>query len=80
MMRWRLAVLLGEYQEQTGHRLSYRALGQAAGLSKTTIAAMANNDMKRADLDTMDAILNYMSKQLDRKLTTDDLLHFEEDV
>lgn len=79
MMKWRLATLLGEYQDLSGKRLSYRALASAVGLSKTTVAAIANNEVQRADLKTMEAILSFMSDSLERPLTTDDLLHYEAD-
>ena len=79
MMKWRLRELIGEYQAHPGDRLTYRELAKSTGLSKTTVYSMANNKMQRADIKTMNTLLNYMSTHLERPLTTDDLLHFEAD-
>lgn len=78
MMEWRLSNLLGEYQQKTGERLTYRAIAEATGISKTTVTAMATGSSKRTDLETLDAVLTFLRAKLDRPLTTDDLLHFHE--
>lgn len=80
MMEWRLLNLIGEHQQKTQERLSYRKIAEETGLSKTTVASMASGKIQRPDLETLDAMLSYLSGKLDRKLTTDDLLHFEEDA
>ena len=79
MMEWRLMNLMGEYQQKTKQRLSYRTIAEDTGLSKTTIASMANGKIQRPDLETLNAVLTYMTNKLGRALTTDDLLHFEEE-
>lgn len=79
MMEWRLANLQGEYKQKMKKDLSYRIIAEGAGLSKTTVAAIANGQIRRPDEDTMNALLAYLSRMLNRSLTTDDLWHYVPD-
>lgn len=79
MMKWRLAILQGEYGEKYSKRLTYRKIAEDTGLSKTTVSDIALGKIKRPDADTMNALLSYLSEKLERPLTTDDLWRFVPD-
>lgn len=76
MMEWRLANLQGEYKQKTGKNLSYRMIAEGTGLSKTTVMGVANGNVQRPDLGTLNALITFMSNALGRPLTTDDLLRY----
>ena len=76
MVQWRLVQLMGEYEHQTGQRLSLRRLSSETGLAETTISMIANNTSKRADLATVDRLLRFFQTHLNRTLCLDDLLHW----
>lgn len=77
MMEWRLANLKSEYRQKTGKILSARKIASDTGLSKTTITDMSTGKRKSPNENTMNTLLSYLSKMLERELTTDDLWHFE---
>jgi DNA-binding Xre family transcriptional regulator len=79
MFKWRLAELTIEYQEEHGKPLSYRRLARELGMSKHTVTGMANNSARQVNLSTMNKIMNYLSEHLNRPLTTNDLLQYEQD-
>lgn len=79
MMEWRLANLQGEYKQKTGKTLSIRKIALDTGLSKTTIADLANGKIQRPDEKTVSTLLVYLSRMLERELTTDDLWRFVPD-
>ena len=75
-MEWRLANLQGEYKQKTGKTLSIRKIAADTGLSKTTISEIATGNKQRPDEKTMELLLAYLSKILERPLQTDDLWRF----
>lgn len=77
MIRWQLKELLGRYTATTGNDLSYRAITEEIGLSKTTLSAIARGEASRVDLETADKLLSLMSRKLGETLTTQDLIRFE---
>lgn len=79
MMMWKLNALLGECKDK-GEAISYRDLSTTTGISTSTIYQIAQNQSTRADLKTIDAMLNFFSRKLGRELQTDDLLHHEPDA
>lgn len=79
MMQWRLTNLQGEYRQRFGKNLTIRQMAEDTGFSKTTIADLSAGNTSRPDEKTMNVMLNYLSKKLERPLTTDDLWHFEPD-
>lgn len=78
-MTWKLNALLGQCKD-AGAAVTYRDLSAATGLSTSTIYLIAQNESKRADLETMDSMLEFFSERLGRRLTVDDLLTWENEV
>lgn len=76
-MVWKLNALLGQCKD-TGRPVTYLDLSVSAKVSTNTIYHVANNKAKRADLDTIEAMLKFFSERLGRQLTVDDLLTWEE--
>ena len=74
MMRWKLRELLGEYQQVTGERITYEEITSATSISPNTLSIIGTNKAKRADLDTVESLLRFLSGKLGRKLDTNDLL------
>jgi DNA-binding Xre family transcriptional regulator len=74
MMRWKLRELLGEYQQATGERLTYEEITAATEISPNTLSIIGTNKAKRADLDTVERLLSFLSGKLGRQLDTSDLL------
>lgn len=77
-MNWQLRTLIGEYEDKTGHRLSYETLSEMTGMSKTLLHRIGQNKAKRADLKTIDGLLGFFRQHLDRPLSTNDLLRHTE--
>jgi transcriptional regulator with XRE-family HTH domain len=73
-MRWHLKELIGRAESVTQTGISYREISAATGISTNTITQIATGKAKRADLDTVDKLLNYFGGKLGEKLTTDELL------
>ena len=77
MIRWQFKELLGRYTAKTGGDLSYRTITEKTGVSKTTLSAIARGTATRADLDTVEKILQLLSEEMGENLTTQDLIKFE---
>jgi len=75
-LQWKLAGLMALCQ-QMQRKVTYRELSEAAGLSTSTIYLMVNNQAKRADLETMEKILDFFSDRLGYTLQVTDLLDYE---
>lgn len=78
-MEWRLTNLLGEYRQRFGKQLSIRTMARETGISKGAIANLSAGRTHRPDNTTVSVMLTYLSKKLERPLTTDDLWHFVPD-
>ena len=59
--------------------LTYEDIHEATGLSFNTLSTIANNKVKRADLATMERLLDYFSGKLGRQLAIADLLEYRPD-
>lgn len=80
MMQWRLKSLISAYEEKYPRsRLTYERISTDTGISKAVITNIAINRSGRADLSTVNTLLEYFTKMLDKPLVTGDLLHFERD-
>lgn len=75
---WKLNGLLGTCKDR-GQPVTYRDLATVTGLSTSTIYLIAQNQAKRADLATIEALLGFFSARLGQRLTVDDLLGWEEE-
>jgi transcriptional regulator with XRE-family HTH domain len=75
-MNWHLKELIGRYESESGSPLTYREISEETGISTNTITLIARNKSRRADLDTINTLLEYFSRKLDTKLQTGDLLRF----
>ena len=73
-MRWKLSELIGEYQQAMGERITYEEITAATQISPNTLSIMGTNAAKRADLDTVERLLCFLSGKLGRRLDTSDLL------
>lgn len=73
---WKLNVLLGQCKD-AGRPVTYLDLSVSAKVSTNTIYHIANNKSRRADLETIEAMLEFFSERLDRQLTVNDLLSWE---
>lgn len=78
-MTWKLNALLGQCKD-AGAAVTYRDLSTATRLSTSTIYLIAQNESKRADLETMESMLKFFSERLGRRLTVDDLLAWEDEA
>jgi DNA-binding Xre family transcriptional regulator len=65
---------MGEYQSETGDRITYEEITEATGLSPNTLSKLSTNKAGRTDLDTIDRLLEFFSQKLGRELETNDLL------
>lgn len=74
-MRWHLKELIGRAESVTRTNITYREISSETGISTNTITQMATGKAKRADLETLDKLLNFFEKRIGEDLTTDDLLH-----
>jgi len=75
-INWQLRTLIGEYEDKTGQRLSYDTLSEKTGMSKTLLHRIGKNTAKRADLKTVNSLLEFFGQHLDRTLTTNDILRY----
>lgn len=75
-MRWKLGELMSRCKAQ-GKPITYRELSQASGVSTNTIYMLVNGKASRLDLQSMERLLAYFSRELDRPLTTEDLLEYD---
>jgi DNA-binding Xre family transcriptional regulator len=79
MMRWKLRELLGEYQQTTGDRITYEEITAATNISPNTLSIIGTNKARRADLDTVEKLLTFLSEKIGRQLDTGDLLAYRPD-
>jgi putative transcriptional regulator len=56
MIKSRLRVLIAQEEALSGSKLTYGTLAEQTGLSKDTINRLANNDTKRIDFSTLNAL------------------------
>ena len=77
MVRWRLNSLLAELKDVAPNEAAYRSISAATGISTSTLTSIARNESRRADFDTIDALLVFFSGKLGRRLVTQDLVEFQ---
>ena len=75
-MKWKLKELQGEYQSRTGARLTYEDITRETGISSSTLSEIATGRQRRADLGTIERLLNMFADKLGRPVTTVDLLEY----
>lgn len=73
-MQWHLRTLIGEWESLNGKTLSYRSLSERTKLSKTALQRIGTNAATRADIHTIETLLDFFEKELNRDLIVDDLL------
>lgn len=74
-MQWYLKELIGRYESRNpGEALTYRRMQDETGISTTAIHRIAANKATRADLETIDKLLNYFEGKLGEQLELTDLL------
>ena len=59
MIKFNLKVLIAQYEVRTGERLSYRELSRLTGINKNSINAIAANQARRLDLDTLERLCDF---------------------
>ena len=79
MMRWRLRELMGRSSDLRGKKITYDVIFAETGLSKTVLTRIGSNKAKRAELGTIEILLDYFSRILDEELRIEDLLIYEGD-
>ena len=78
MMTWKLNGLIGQCKDTVGG-CTYREISRATGLSTSILTTIAKNEVSRADINTINALLNFFSAKLNKQMTTQDLLEFVPD-
>lgn len=73
-MQWQLNQLIGRAKDKVEGGVGYRDISEATGLSTSTLYYIAKNQAKRADLDTIEGLIDYFSGVLGEELTVNDLL------
>ncbi len=61
MLKWRVNEIVAAHQTMTGNRLTQEQIGEGTGLARTTVAKIVNGDGMRADMHTVNALLNYLN-------------------
>lgn len=79
MLQWKLTQMMGQYQMETGRRLTLGELARVAGVSRSSVTTAAAGENKRVDLVTLDKLLNFFAEQLQHPVTVGDLLEFTPD-
>lgn len=59
MLRYSVLPTLHKLEDKTGKRWSYRAVSRESGLAVNTLIGMAEGTTRRADLDTLAALLKF---------------------
>lgn len=73
-MQWQLNQLIGRAKDKVDGGVGYRDISEATGLSTSTLYYISKNTAKRADLDTIEGLLDYFSGVLEEEITISDLL------
>lgn len=58
-IQFNLAVIMAQYRQRTGQRLTYRFLAQETGINKNSLHAIASNQAVRADLRTLEVLCKF---------------------
>jgi putative transcriptional regulator len=73
MIKSRLKLLIAQREINTGQRISYQSLGLEVGLSKNTLARLAETKTDRVEFTTLDKLCAYFN------CTIGDLLEYVPD-
>lgn len=57
----RVKVLIAEKEMKTGHRITYRDITDATGLSKTTVGKWVRNEVKEYDREVIAKFLDFFN-------------------
>lgn len=74
---WQLRTLIGQYEDRTKNKLTYRKLADETGLSKTLLNKIGRGTATRADLKTINTLLNFFRSHLGDEIGIDDILKYE---
>lgn len=70
MLRYSVLPTLHKLEDKTGQRWSYRAVARESGLAVNTLIGLADGTTRRADLDTLAALLEFFrARGVDAKIT-----------
>jgi putative transcriptional regulator len=61
MIRSKLKILIAQREVATGERITYESLAKAVGLSKNTLARLAETKTDRIDFLTLDKLCDYFN-------------------
>jgi transcriptional regulator with XRE-family HTH domain len=64
MVQFRLKELIATRQRRTGNKVTYRKLAEETGLSKTTIARVANNQVTVVGLNTIEQLCKFFGADI----------------
>jgi DNA-binding Xre family transcriptional regulator len=78
MLRWKLNSLIGELEDKTKEKFSLVRVSKEANLSYPAIHRLSQGKLERVETQTLDKLLQFFNKYLDRRVTVDDLLHYED--
>jgi hypothetical protein len=78
MLRWTLNSLIGELEDKTKEKFSLVRVSKEANLSYPAIHRLSQGKLERVETQTLDKLLQFFNKYLDRRVTVDDLLHYED--
>ena len=74
-MQWHLKSLIGQYNSaHPDDQLTYRRIAEETGLSLSSISQIANNNTTHADFSTMETLLRYFSKKMERQVGVEELV------
>jgi len=71
MIKSKLKLLIAQREVATGQKITYESLGAQVGLSKNTLARLAENKTDRVDFLTLDKLCQYF------QCNVADLLEYE---
>lgn len=72
--KWRLKELMAQFQLKTGESLTYIQISQETGISISTLSDIGTRKAKRAEIETIDKLLDFFSIKLGKELEVTDLL------
>ena len=78
MIRWKLNSLIGELEDTTKSKYSLARVAKEAEISYPAVHRISQNTADRIDTKTLDKLMMFFSGRLDRRVTVDDLLQYEE--
>ena len=78
-MKWRVNELIAEHRTLTGNKLTYRIISEGANLSANSVALIVSGKASRAELASLDKLLNYFSAVMGRVVEPGELFYYDYD-